>query len=776
MAAKISDLVSVSLERTYRGDKGFEFENFCQNLCRCQLGNGFFSTSPFKDGGIDGFLTRIDEEMVITPSGKPSNIFQFGTTELYSNKIKETVETLRAKSIDVKKITYYSPRSISNITKVINELEEELDIAINLIDHSQICTMAGAGECQTVFKDFIASMIGEIESVKDSKITYDYPVIYLNTWYRYEQTKEHNDAIKRMTKSLIIWSLRETDPEKNIFLQESEIRSSIEKTFPAAKKAIESIFMESLNELCKERTEHGRKVVQKHKDFYYCLPFETRNEYETRDEESKEILLLVKDSFSTRLTEFCKNDERRKALSELMIYTVKNLFTEKGMRFVEFLKNQETDNYEEIYLLDSSKKASKELSRFNFQDKEIRSASIALRRVFAKPNKHEQEYLIRSSHLYVMHYIMHNDIGVISFFEERTKRLTLLVHSDVLIRALSEAYLPIQGMHYTNLLNYLRKTGATLLMTEEALTEVYKNLRIATYEYQNYIQGFENDFSLDSIKFLPVLMVRAYLYSHREGKVKSWERFINTFCTPSSLHSDDGKAKDELNIFLADKFGLSILRTEEIERDTKQDLSKELTELIKPYKKKDEIAKHVANVNLYISYIRQKHNEISSGAFGYKTYWLTHERTVYSIAKEFFDRHKLGNRLVMRPEFIMQQTMFSLDRQTIERSYSETFPTALGVQMSQQLDAKNFHLLMEKLNEMSQLDPSRAKAIVNEAIQVASEETTLSEGMEYYDHWVTNGNNGNEKGCSSDEASHDLREKIERIIKRAEMQVKQSSP
>jgi hypothetical protein len=41
MSIKIGDLVGVALERTHNGDKGFEFEGFCQNLARCEYGKDF---------------------------------------------------------------------------------------------------------------------------------------------------------------------------------------------------------------------------------------------------------------------------------------------------------------------------------------------------------------------------------------------------------------------------------------------------------------------------------------------------------------------------------------------------------------------------------------------------------------------------------------------------------------------------------------------------------------------------------------------------------------
>lgn len=760
MNKKKSDLVSIALERTYRGDRGFEFENFCQNLCKCQLGNNFFATSPFKDGGIDGFYMRIDNDYVVTRLGKPEVIYQFGTTIDYEDKIINTYNDLKRKNINVKKIHYYTPHSISNITQKINTLEDKLDIAISIVDHAQICSIVSTKECNHIFDEFITTMIGTFDSNDDKNITLDYPVLYLNAWYRYEKSEEHNNTIMKMTDSLIIWALRDTDPVQKNFMTSEEIYNNIEKNFPSAKNTIKSIYEGRIKALLKKRTDFGRQVIQKHKNSY-CLPVESRKDYEEKEQESKQILLLAKAGFSDRLQTKYNNDSRREQLVELMLHIIKQVFTERGMRFVETLTDSESEKYDEIYLRDATKKASHDLESYVFKDSELNDASVMLRQVFANPSEFEQEYLVRTSYLYMMHYIMHNDIGIVSYFQERTKRLNLIVHSDVLIRALSEEYLPKAGQQYRNILFYLNSMGTKLLVTEESIIEIYNNLKIATLEYQHYIQNFENFFTIESIKFLPVLMTRAYLYSKREGKVESWNNFINRFLDPKSIFSNESKAKEDLKIYLTDKFNLQILRKDEVEKEINTSMAQELVNLISPHKKKIELARHVASVNIYISTMRHKNNEISKSPFGYQTYWLTHEKTVYTIAKDFFDKNELGTRLIMRPEFIMQQIMLTPDGQSIADSYSATFPTALGVQMSQQLDIANFKIIMKKLKEISDVDLSRAKAILNDVIQMAAEETILGESNKHCCYQA-------QLNIELDGMGGELKDKLQKIIDEAD--------
>lgn len=734
MSKKLDELVLIALERTHKGDKGFEFESFAQKISRCKYGEDFFATSPFKDDGIDGFITRISEDLVVTKQGRPSTIFQYGTTEKFADKIKTTYTDLLAKGVIVKKIYYFSPRSISQITKHIDALEEELDIVISIFDQAHFGVMASNGECERIFREFVATMIGSLESEDDKNITLDYPALYLSAWYKYENRTESNKTITNVADSLIIWALRDTDPVKHIFMTENEIYNSIEKEFPSAKHTIKSIFSDRLTFLKSQRTGFSRQTIQKHQQGF-CLPLETRTDFIIKNEDSKNTLLLAKASFLNRINENLP-DIKKSEIVDLLLHSVKHVFTKQGIKLTKNIVDDEEDSYNDIYLIDAISDADNDLSKYSFTNKDKEIVSRILRTVFANPTSIEQEYLTRSSYLYIMNYVMHNNMDIISYFEERTKRLSLIVHSDILILALSEQYLPKEGQHYRNMLEYLHRKGANLIITEESLTEVYMQLHIATLSYQSEIQPFEEHFTIDTVRYIPVLMTRAYMYNKLDGLVYAWNEFLNNFCSPENiLHKNKARlVKEDLKIYLTDKFQLNLLSSSDLKSKINVTMAKQLADILEPYKKKPIIAEHVANVNIYVSEMRKINKEISANPFGYQTYWLTREKRVYNYAQKFFDDNELEMRTIMRPEFIMEQIMFTPDKESIAKSYTATFPTALGIQMSQQLSVENFKKIIEKLKEVTKIDPSRTKAILNNVIQIAAEETHLTHNMAVYDH------------------------------------------
>ena len=267
-------------------------------------------------------------------------------------------------------------------------------------------------------------------------------------------------------------------------------------------------------------------------------------------------------------------------------------------------------------------------------------------------------------------------------------------------------------------------------------TEVYMQLHIATLSYQSEIQPFEEHFTIDTVRYIPVLMTRAYMYNKLDGLVYAWNEFLNNFCSPENiLHKNKARlVKEDLKIYLTDKFQLNLLSSSDLKSKIDAKMAKQLADILEPYKKKPIIAEHVANVNIYVSEMRKINKEISANPFGYQTYWLTREKRVYNYAQKFFDDNELEMRTIMRPEFIMEQIMFTPDKESIAKSYTATFPTALGIQMSQQLSVENFKKIIEKLKEVTKIDPSRTKAILNNVIQIAAEETHLTHNMAVYDH------------------------------------------
>jgi hypothetical protein len=71
-----------------------------------------------------------------------------------------------------------------------------------------------------------------------------------------------------------------------------------------------------------------------------------------------------------------------------------------------------------------------------------------------------------------------------------------------------------------------------------------------------------------------------------------------------------------------------------------------------------------------------------------------------------------GHRFMMRPEFLLNFILFSPSQKEVENSYRTIFPSILGVQLSNRMNAERFKGIMEQANEIWAVDQARAGAMV----------------------------------------------------------------
>src|SRR5207248_1740118 len=86
-----------------------------------------------------------------------------------------------------------------------------------------------------------------------------------------------NDLLTLAVDSAIYQALEGTDPEKGIFRSEDEVRTFVEKRFPASKKRSTLDVAKRLSRLSSKT---GVPRIRYHsKESGYCLPFEVRSDF-----------------------------------------------------------------------------------------------------------------------------------------------------------------------------------------------------------------------------------------------------------------------------------------------------------------------------------------------------------------------------------------------------------------------------------------------------------------------------------------------------------------
>ena len=93
------------------------------------------------------------------------------------------------------------------------------------------------------------------------------------------------------------------------------------------------------------------------------------------------------------------------------------------------------------------------------------------------------------------------------------RNFELSVGSDLILRALTEHYLPPEDQMTANALKILRQAGATLYLAESTLHELHSHIHAADREYQSTYFDIEAhvDYALASQS--DRILIRAYYYS-----------------------------------------------------------------------------------------------------------------------------------------------------------------------------------------------------------------------------------------------------------------------
>jgi hypothetical protein len=107
-----------------------------------------------------------------------------------------------------------------------------------------------------------------------------------------------------------------------------------------------------------------------------------------------------------------------------------------------------------------------------------------------------------------------------------SKHFFLYVGSDLIIRAISEYYLPQSDQMTVNAFKILWQAGSKLILTEAMLEEVHSHIYASHLEYNNYYLDID-------------FVVRSYYYSKFDqgnpNRPRTWTQYINNFLSSAKL-------------------------------------------------------------------------------------------------------------------------------------------------------------------------------------------------------------------------------------------------
>ncbi len=698
------DLLEVALDKV----EGFAFERFSQEFLSVLEGREFVPLGGLHDGGADG----------VFECGNQRSFYQFTREENHRSKIRRTVGRLKEFQRDVKTLYYLSARAIPHIDKEEELLAEELGVQIKIRDRKYIAshindsvgTISAYDNHLAVFTRFLERL---------NRVDYSFPSSHVSNpaayvFLQHEVTNRLGDRklVHSLTDTLLLWSLSDTDPDAGRYLTQAEMEERIFSSFPWASKLIKGHVSQRLEAMRNRKDDKGREVRWYKKENKYCLPYETRQVIALENSTDESLQIQFVGELKTIASEMFDADEGvYQDTANLCLKVVHAIFEKQGLLFSHFLTSAGegrapavvSDCIDEILNISAAPITFQEAQRDCIED--------MIRRIFYGGSPTQRAYLANLSRTYVLLFTLQADPRVMEFFGTMSAEFRLYIGSDIIVKSLSERFLPEEDQAARNLLRMAKNAGVSMYLSQCVLEEVYTHIRATYFEFINYFSEMEPYITREIARNSDRILIRAYFYAKGDRKVEGWKSYLSHFITYEKIPKKEGQ--EELRKYLVAEYGLTFTDNTELESVCDEKNVQSLAEVIlaEGDKENDALAYNTALLVYGIYGLRRKDKE-SSGAseFGLKTWWMTNQTRVLrhttNIVADNYAQY------IMRPEFLLNFIALSPSFEAVRESFSKIFPSTFGIQLGHRLKDDVFHKVMERVKEWKSYEPGRITALM----------------------------------------------------------------
>lgn len=706
---------------------GTTFENFANAFFSALLGADFVPLGGMHDGGADAYLVGVTED-------ERGRFLQSSIRADHRPKISETLKALKKGGREVKQLIYATSKLIPYSDQEEDALTELHGLTIKIRDRNFFRfhindTTGTEAAFDTYLKPLMAAFLNELGgadliSVADNSLPARSLCVFLGQ--ELERRRGNTDLLEAVTDTLILWALRETDPDGAIFLTRHEILDRITTALPSAKQFIVGTIDTRLSALASKAHTSGREVRHHTKQDNYCLPYDTRKIVAAENAEDEELKTKVTDVFVRKLKEHVGEVKGEPPFSyddaiAVCFRTIELTFEEQGIETAHFLGEDVPNESIQRTIIEQIDEAIDQLEITGPQREPLRSAVYyVMRKAYYESEDVERQFLNKLCRTFCLLFTLRNHPHIVEYFRGMSSKLVLYVGSDMIVRALSEQFLRPQDQMTRNMFAILKKASGTLILTERNLEEVYTHLIANDQEYRNHYQRVSTLMTPIVARQIHEILIRTYFYAAIEarqaGKDLFWSKFLGQFLTYSNLYNANGR--ESLKRYLSEAFGFEY-EEETVSRNT-MDLV-ELDELraevkrVRPWKTEqaDVLAENDA---FQVLRVYAKRSELKEGVkpnrYGYRTWWLTQENAVRKATGKLV--MKKGAPYIMRPEFLLNYISLSPKMEEVRASYEAVFPTLLGVQLSNRLKPETFNTFMNQVSEAHEVDEPRARSLMSE--------------------------------------------------------------
>ena len=705
------ELVEIALARV----GGADFERFFRSFYSALTDIEFVPLGGVHDGGADAYH---GEDLFERTGRRPGTFYQASIQEDYRAKIRHTVKRLREFGRDPKLVNYVTSRVISAIDKVEEELTEELDVAIKIRDRNWIVnqinrshlTIASYSQHLLPHLSFLSGL-GATSTISSSA---NLPARTLCVFLGQEidRRRGNTDVLEAVTDSLILWALEDTNPDNNTFLTRQELLDKIENTLPSSRRFIRGVFDHRIEIMASKGNPTEREVRWHRKEDKFCLPYDTRLLLTQENVEDEALKLRVLSLYEDRAEAILGTDEiiGPSDVASLAHRALELTFEQQGLELVQYLNSESVDN--KYFII--SDQVDHAIGEYGLTgEAAITGKEVTLgvlRQGFYNSADLERLYYGKLSRTYALMLTLRNEPRIVEYFKKMSSNFVLFVGTDIIVRALSERYLPHEDQMAVNMLRILTEAGSSLILTHTTVEEVHAHIKSTDLEFRNWYHNVERHLDKELVRHASRILIRAYLHAKWEPLTEhipsNWPNFIGQICNHGDLEKDS-VSRDQIRQYLMEKFQLEYLDDTDIAELVDQDEARELAAQILPIKSEEVLARNDARQILAVYGKRRALREAHTpNPYGYRTWWLTHEMKVRGRTRQLVQ--KKGGHYIIRPEFILNFIALSPTTEAVRKSYGNIFPTLLGVRLSNRMREEVFHDVMRRVKHIYEVDDARA--------------------------------------------------------------------
>lgn len=736
------DLVKLALEHCGTS----EFEKYSQTVLGALIGPAFKPLGGHKDGGADGFV----DADIWEQTDKPNRFFQASKTLDVEKKIKETIARLKEVGREPDLLYYSSSLVVPYIDKLEMTLSDELGVTIKVYDRNWFAQRANTNkDVEAAFGQYLRPAVQFLEEI--AAPSFPAQPVFQNAQavcaflsHELERRIGTTKTLEGVCDGLLIWALEETDPDAGKLLTQKQILQKIENVIPTARKFLRGQIGKRLTALTVKKA--GARTVNVHtKEGACCLPYEARKHIRESLLEDEKLKVEVTDSFRKRIVDAAMQLDEKvlEQIPDLIHKTVEKLFEQQGYNAVRHFADEPEQGALDARSVIEVAAEVVEAVRLSHESrvKAKHLIKLVLRGALYNSEPIERAYFGRLARTYVLLFVLKNTPELIEHFSSMAKHFVLYVGTDILVRAISEYYLPDDDKMTVNTLKILQQAGAKLILSEPTLEEVHSHIYAADREYDNTYAEVEAIVDRDLASESDRILIRAYYYSKLEhenpNRPRSWGAYLGNFLTKEKLVGPTSpQSMRSLRDTLTARYGLTFKAREDMMREIDQEDLKKLTEAIKNLRKESHrrnedirAANDAAHILLVQRKRKAEEKEVTS-PYGYRTWWLTQEtKSGIAVAYAFPKRHL--PRAIMRPELLINYIAYNPTTAEVRRSMGEIFPSLMGIRLGSRLDQSHFEKIMGKIKDAHRTDPARAQAMVAEHSNALISQTLRDFSIKY---------------------------------------------